>query len=159
MIAEVKSFPVRQGLFLVKIESDEGYYGWGEAGPSAWGRELAAQGLVTHFAELLKGRDPGEIGALWQEMYRGRGSGFDGGRLESAVISAIDVALHDLVARSLGIPVYQLLGGAHRAIRAVFYARLRARPAGRNRGRESDVGRGLGGPSFVDGRVSGERDL
>jgi galactonate dehydratase len=120
MIAEVKSFPVRQGLFLVKIESDEGYYGWGEAGPSAWGRELAAQGLVTHFAELLKGRDPGEIGALWQEMYRGRGSGFDGGRLESAVISAIDVALHDLVARSLGIPVYQLLGGAHRAFVPCF---------------------------------------
>ena len=47
-ITHVKSFPVRRALFLVKIETDDGQYGWGEAGPSAWGRELAAQGMVTH---------------------------------------------------------------------------------------------------------------
>ena len=111
-ITEISSFPMSAGL-LVKIAADDGQYGWGEAGPSAWGRELAAQAMVTHFRGILIGRDPRNIGALWQEMFR-RGSGFDGGRVEMAAISAIDVALHDLVAKSLGVPVYQLLGGRHR---------------------------------------------
>ena len=111
-IADVKSFTLRRGL-LVKIETDDGYYGWGEVGPSAWGRGLAAQGMVTHFRELLIGRDARNIGAFWQEMYR-KGSGFDGGRVEMAAISAIDIALHDLVAKSFGVPVYHLLGGKQR---------------------------------------------
>jgi galactonate dehydratase len=111
-ITGVKSFPVRRGM-LVKIETDDGYYGWGEVGPSAWGRELAAEGMVTHFRQMLIGKDPMDIGALWQVMFR-KGSGFDGGRVEMAAISAIDIALHDLVARSLGVPVYHLLGGKHR---------------------------------------------
>ena len=111
-ITALKSFPASRGL-LVKIEADDGFYGWGEAGPSAWGRELAAQGMVTHFRELLLGRDPRNIGAFWQEMFR-KGSGFDGGRVEMAAIAAIDLALHDLVAKSFGVPVYHLLGGKQR---------------------------------------------
>lgn len=74
---------------------------------------MAAQGMVTHFRELLIGRDPRNIGVLWQEMFR-KGSGLDGGRVEMAVVSAVDVALHDLVAKSHGVPVYHLLGGRHR---------------------------------------------
>ena len=97
-------------MFVLKIETDEGYYGWGEAGVS--GRELAVQGAITHFREFLIGKDPMRIGALWQEMYRGQY--FEGGRILTGAISAIDIALHDLVARKLGVPVYQLLGGAHR---------------------------------------------
>ncbi len=112
-ITEIKPYPVRRNLFLVRIETADGLYGWGEAGPSAWGRELAAQGAVTHIRELLLGKDARYIGALWQEMYR-RGSGFEGGSVESAIISAIDIALHDLVAKSLGVPVYCFLGGMHR---------------------------------------------
>ena len=69
--------------------------------------------MVTHFRQLLIGLDPGDIGALWQEMFR-KGSGLDGGRIEMAALSAVDVALHDLVAKSLGVPVYRLLGGRHR---------------------------------------------
>ena len=118
-IADVRCFPVRRGLCLVKIETVDGQYGWGEAGPSAWGRELAAEGIVTHFRELLIGRDPRDIGALWQEMFR-KGSGLDGGRVEMAAVSAIDVALHDLVAKSLGVPVYRLLGGRHRDVVPCF---------------------------------------
>ena len=112
-INEIKSFPVWSGsrnLFVLKIETDEGYYGLGEAGVS--GRELAVQGAVAHFREFLMGKDPRRIGALWQEMYRGQY--FEGGRVLTGAISAIDIALHDLVAKSLGVPVYQLLGGAQR---------------------------------------------
>ena len=112
-ITEVKSFPVWAGhrnLFVLKIETDEGFYGWGEAGLS--GRELAVAGAVDHFREFLIGRDPMCIGALWQEMYRSQY--FEGGRVLTAAISAIDIALHDLVAKKLGVPAYQLLGGKKR---------------------------------------------
>ena len=112
-ISAIKSFPVWAGhrnVFVLKIESDNGYHGWGESGVSS--RELAVQGAVDHFREFLIGKDPRRIGALWQEMYRGQY--FEGGRILTGAISAIDIALHDLVARSLNVPVYQLLGGAHR---------------------------------------------
>ena len=82
------------------------------ASPGLVGRELAVRGAVQHYREFLVGKDPRRIGALWQEMYRSQY--FEGGRVLTAAISAIDLALHDVVARSLGVPVYQLLGGAQR---------------------------------------------
>ena len=112
-IAEVRWFPVWAGnrnQMIVKVETDTGLFGLGESGVS--GRELAVAGALRHFREFLIGRDPRRIGALWQELYRGQY--FEGGRILTGAISAIDIALHDVVARSLGIPVYQLLGGAHR---------------------------------------------
>jgi len=95
---------------LVKVETSDGVFGWGESGLSS--RDLAVEGAVKHYREFLIGKDPRNIGALWQEMYRSQY--FEGGRVLTAAISAIDIALHDLVAKSLGVPVYQLLGGAHR---------------------------------------------
>ena len=95
---------------LVKVEADNGQFGWGESGLSS--RELAVQGALLHFREFLIGKDPRRIGALWQEMYRGQY--FEGGRALAAAISAIDIALHDLVGKSLGVPVHQLLGGSQR---------------------------------------------
>lgn len=112
-ITEIKCFPIwatNRNQLIVKIESDEGFYGWGEAGVS--GRELAVKGAVKHYREFLIGKDPMRIGALWQELYRSQY--FEGGRILTGAISAIDIALHDLVARKLDVPVYQLLGGAHR---------------------------------------------
>ncbi len=112
-ITAIHTFPVWAGfrnLLVVKVETDAGHHGWGESGVS--GRELAVQGAVAHFREFLIGKDPRRIGALWQEMYRGQY--FEGGRILTGAISAIDIALHDVVAKSLGVPVYQLLGGAQR---------------------------------------------
>ncbi len=112
-ITDVKVYPVWVGIrnqCLVKVETDEGIYGWGESGLS--GRELAVAGAIKHYREFLIGRDPMRIGALWQEMYRSQY--FEGGRVLTAAISAIDIALHDLVGKALGVPVYQLLGGKQR---------------------------------------------
>ena len=58
------------------------------------------------------GAIPCRIGALWQEMYRSQY--FEGGRVLTAAISAIDIALHDIKGKALGVPVYQLLGGKQR---------------------------------------------
>ena len=100
----------RRNLCIVRIEASGGFVGLGEAGLS--GRELAVRGAVDHFREFLVGRDPRRIGAIWQEVYRSQY--FEGGRVLTAALSAIDIALHDLVARALGVPVYQLLGGRQR---------------------------------------------
>jgi galactonate dehydratase len=112
-ITDVKPYPVWVGSrnqCLIKVETDEGIYGWGESGLSS--RELAVAGAVRHFREFLIGRDPMQIGALWQEMYRSQY--FEGGRVLTAAISGIDIALHDIVAKALNVPVYQLLGGKQR---------------------------------------------
>jgi galactonate dehydratase len=112
-IADIKGYPVRVGIrnqLLVKVETDEGVFGWGESGLT--GRELAVMGALRHYREFLLGRDPLRIGALWQEMYRSQY--FEGGRVLQAAISAIDIALHDIAGKALGVPVYQLLGGKQR---------------------------------------------
>ena len=112
-ITDVKPYPVWVGhrnQMLVKVETDEGIYGWGESGFSS--RELAVSGMVEHFRQWLVGRDPMQRGRLWQEMYRGQY--FEGGRTITGAISAIDIALHDIAGKKLGVPVYELLGGKQR---------------------------------------------
>ncbi|MBM3189102.1 MAG: mandelate racemase/muconate lactonizing enzyme family protein [Chloroflexi bacterium] len=118
-ITDIKPYPVWVGhrnQFVVKVETDEGIYGLGEGGLS--GRELAVKGAVQHYREWLIGKDPMRMGALWQEMYRSQY--FEGGRVLTAAISAIDIALHDITAKALGVPVYQLLGGKHRDLVPCF---------------------------------------
>ncbi len=112
-ITDIKVYPVWVGSrnqCIVKVETDEGIYGWGESGLS--GRELAVQGAIQHYRAFLIGRDPMRRGALWQEMYRSQY--FEGGRVLTAAISAIDIALHDIAGKALGVPVYELLGGRQR---------------------------------------------
>src|SRR5918993_5549391 len=106
-ITAIKSYAVKVGIrnqLLVKVETDEGIHGWGESGLS--GREKAVAGALHHYAEFLVGRDPMQAGALWQEMYRSQY--FEGGRVLSAAIRAIDIALYDIKGKALGVPVYQL---------------------------------------------------
>jgi len=113
IIRDVKPFPVRVGRrhqLCVKVETDEGIYGWGESGLS--GREAAVIGALQHFKGFLVGRDPFHIAGIWQELYRS--NYFEGGRVLTAAMSAIDIALHDIKGKALGVPVYQLLGGKQR---------------------------------------------
>lgn len=112
-ITDIKPYPAWVGhrnQLLVKVETNEGIYGWGESGLS--GRELAVVGAINHYREFLIGRDAMQIGAIWQELYRSQY--FEGGRVLQAAISAIDIALHDIVGKALNVPVYQLLGGKQR---------------------------------------------
>src|SRR3954447_12692689 len=112
-ITAIIPYPTWVGIrnqLIVKVETDEGIVGWGESGLS--GREKAVVGALEHFREFVIGRDPMAIGALWQEMYRSQY--FEGGRVLTAAISALDIAFHDIRAKALGVPVHQLLGGRHR---------------------------------------------
>jgi len=112
-ITDIKPLPVWVGSrnqLVVKVETDAGIYGLGEAGLS--GRELAVVGALRHFREFLIGQDPMQRGRIWQELYRSQY--FEGGRVLLAAQSAIDIALYDIVGKALGVPVYQLLGGKQR---------------------------------------------
>ncbi|HEV7344606.1 MAG TPA: mandelate racemase/muconate lactonizing enzyme family protein [Devosia sp.] len=118
-ITAIKPFPVWVGhrnQLIVKVETDEGIFGWGESGLS--GREKAVIGAIKHFREFLIGRDPTAIGAIWQELYRSQY--FEGGRVLTAAQSAIDIALHDIKGKAFGVPVYQLLGGKQRNVIPTF---------------------------------------
>ena len=64
-ISDIKTFPVVVGTrnqMLVKIETEEGIYGWGESGLVA--RELAVQGAVRHYREFLLGKNPMQRGRI-----------------------------------------------------------------------------------------------
>ena len=118
-ITAITPYPTWVGTrnqLIVKVETDEGIYGWGESGLSS--REKAVVGAIEHYREFIIGRDPMQVGRIWQEMYRSQY--FEGGRVLQAAISAIDIALHDIKGKALGVPVYQLLGGKQRDVIPTF---------------------------------------
>lgn len=103
---------------VVRIVDEDGCSGIGEAdAPAAVVRELVemddVHGWSRGLAAMLRGRDPFEIAALSADLYQA--TIYHGRRgLGIHALSAVDVALYDLVGKQLGRPVYQLLGGARR---------------------------------------------
>jgi galactonate dehydratase len=109
-ITAIEVFPVWAGhrnFLFVSVETDEGIDGIGECGLT--GRELAVMGAIDHFRPLLIGQNPARIEHIWQML--SRGGFFPAQRILTAAISGIDIALWDIRGKSLGVPVYDLLGG------------------------------------------------
>ena len=98
------------GNFFVKVETDEGIYGLGEAGLKRRGTAIAE--VIRSFSPDVIGQDPFRIEHLWQVMFRG--GFFPGGVVQSSAVSAVDIALWDIKGKALGVPVYELLGGRTR---------------------------------------------
>lgn len=96
-------------LFL-RIDTDEGISGWGE--PVLEGHARAAEAAVQELGDLIIGMDPRHINDIWQLLFRN--GCYRGGPLLMSAISGIDVALWDILGKSLGVPVHTLLGGAQR---------------------------------------------
>ena len=97
----------RRNLCFVKVRTDEGVYGVGEA--YSVGPDQATASVISYFEEWLIGMDPMDIEGIWQRLYAG--SRFPGGSVVNSAISGIDHALWDIKGRALNTPVYQLLGG------------------------------------------------
>lgn len=95
---------------FVKVETDEGITGWGEA--SLEWKTRGVVGCVDDLAPLVLGQDPRRIEHLYQTMYRH--SFFRLGIVGMSALSGIEQACWDVWGKSLGLPVYQLLGGAVR---------------------------------------------
>ncbi len=100
---------MRNWIF-VKVETDAGLIGWGEA--SLEWKTRAVAGAVGDLEPFVLGQDPRRIEHLVQIMYRQ--PFFRGGIVTMSAISGIEQACWDILGKSLGVPVYQLLGGAVR---------------------------------------------
>jgi mannonate dehydratase len=100
-----------RNFVTLKIETDEGIYGLGDA--TLNGRELAVASYLTeHVLPCLIGRDPFQTEDIWQYLYRG--AYWRRGPVTMAAIGAVDVALWDIKGKALKTPVYNLLGGKSR---------------------------------------------
>lgn len=109
-IVRVESFAVRPRWLFIRIETAQGAVGWGEA--TLEGHGEAVEGAIEGARDKLIGLEPSRIEDIWQALYR---SGFyRGGPVLMSALSGIDQALWDIKARKLGVPVYELLGGAVR---------------------------------------------
>lgn len=106
-ITRIETFQVPPRWLFVRIETDAGVVGWGEA--SLEGNSAAVAAVVQQFAEYLVGRDPATIEDHWQVL--SKGGFYRGGAVLASAVSGVDQALWDIAGKSLGVPVYQLLGG------------------------------------------------
>ncbi len=99
---------------LVRVSTDNGLQGWGEAFAQGLEPPEIASAVIQHaLAPIVVGRDALDINVLWHAMYnQTRDYGRKGSVL--AGISALDIALWDLAGKHYQQPVYQLLGGAFR---------------------------------------------
>ncbi len=101
----------RRNWIFVRIETDEGITGLGEATTEHCEHAVVAM-IEKHFGPYLIGKDPTRINRAWQEMQRL--FWWRGGIVESSAISGIEQALWDITGKAYGQPVYKLLGGAVR---------------------------------------------
>ena len=109
-ISSFELFKVPPRWLFLKIMTDEGIAGWGE--PIVEGRAETVSTAVKELSEYLIGKDPFRIEDHFQVLYR---SGFyRGGPILSSAISGIEQALWDIKGKALGVPIYELLGGAAR---------------------------------------------
>lgn len=106
-ITKLTTYRVPPRWMLLKIETDEGTFGWGE--PVIEGRARTVEAAVHEMSPYLIGQDPARINDLWQAMYRG--GFYRGGPILMSAIAGIDQALWDIKGKLLGVPVYELLGG------------------------------------------------
>ena len=95
----------------VRVNTDEGICGYGEAGVSYGVGADAAFGMCRDMAEVVLGMDPMDNEAIWDKLHRKTFWGMGGGTIVFAGISAIDIAVWDIKGKAFGVPVYKLLGG------------------------------------------------
>jgi L-rhamnonate dehydratase len=118
------------GWVLVEIFTDAGLVGLGNAALSP----LVTKACIDHYLKpLLLGSDPWDIEYLWQQMYR-RTMAFGRKGVGMTAISAVDIALWDLLGKSAKQPVYRLLGGRTKKRIPVYASRLYSMPLDELRG-------------------------
>ena len=113
-ISAVKTYLVegiKYNWTLVKVETDAGIHGWGEA--TNWPGSPLIEAACQHVGQYVLGMDARRIDYIWTKIYRDMHWLGQAGPLLSA-ISAIDIALWDIKGKALEVPVFELLGGRYR---------------------------------------------
>jgi L-alanine-DL-glutamate epimerase-like enolase superfamily enzyme len=120
-IKKINAFPLRypepndhnntRYIMLVRVETDDGAVGWGEAITMWPEASRAARTIVEDgLGPILIGRDPRDTYGSWLAM-KEQSWWYGEGGIASFALSALDIALWDLKGQALGVPLYQLLGG------------------------------------------------
>lgn len=150
-----------RSVVLARIETDEGISGIGEAAYFGGPPMITKMIIEKELADYLIGEDPLNIERLWETMYqRSIKHGRKGAIIAS--MSGIDIALWDIKARSVGMPLYQLLGGCYEKIRAYASAGFYAEGKGLKElagEMESYVKEGFTAVKMKIGRVSQAEDM
>ncbi|GAB7353069.1 hypothetical protein MBLNU459_g3618t1 [Dothideomycetes sp. NU459] len=115
-IKTIEYFRVMPRWLFVKIVDSEGHYGWGEA--TLEGHTEAIEGTLDGFIKRFTGLEADDIEHIWQLAWRQ--SFYRGGPVFMSALAGIDIALWDLKARRLNMPIYQLLGGKVRSRVSVY---------------------------------------
>ncbi|MDH3652389.1 MAG: galactonate dehydratase [Saprospiraceae bacterium] len=119
-ITQLETFKVKPRFLFLKIHTDQGVIGLGE--PITEGRADTCAAAVKEIAKYLVGKDPRRIMHHWQAIYRH--SFYRGGPILTSALSGVEQALWDIKGKLLGIPIYEMLGGAVRdRIRVYAHAR------------------------------------
>jgi L-alanine-DL-glutamate epimerase-like enolase superfamily enzyme len=121
--SSMKTFTFHSWL-VVEVMTDDGLVGIGNAALSP---VVTKQVIDHHLKPLLLGADPWDTEFLWQHMYR-KTMAFGRKGIGMAAISAVDIALWDLLGKSAKQPVYRLLGGRTKARIPVYASRLYSGP-------------------------------
>jgi len=117
--ASMPTFKFHEWL-IVEIFTNDGHVGIGNAALSP---QIAKQIIDLHLKPLVIGQDPWDIERLWQLMYR-KTIAFGRKGISMVAISAVDLALWDLIAKSAKEPVFRMLGGRTKARIPVYASRL-----------------------------------
>ena len=138
-ITSVTTFAVPPRWSFVRVETDDGLVGWGEA--VLEGRAESVRATVAELADYVIGRDPRQIEDIWTVLYRG--GFYRGGGIHMSALAGIDQALWDITARHHGVPVHALLGGRVRDRMAVYSWIGGDRPAETAQAAQDAVARGF----------------
>ena len=106
-IARIETFHVPPRWLFVRVEAEDGTFGWGEA--SLEGHAEAVAGVFEAFRDRFIGADPRRIEDAWQVAYRG--GFYRGGPVLMSALAGLDQALWDLKGRHYGLPAWEMLGG------------------------------------------------
>ena len=106
-IGKIETFLVPPRWLFVRVEADDGAFGWGEASLEGWAE--AVEGVFEAFRDRFIGADPFAIEDIWQVGYRG--GFYRGGAVLMSALAGLEQALWDLKGRAVGLPAWQMLGG------------------------------------------------
>ena len=108
-----QQYYTKRTAHLVEVETDEGITGWGECF-GAGNIALANKGIVQQVIQpMVLGMDPLDRDVIWHKVYNlMRDHGQKGMPLQS--LSGVDIALWDIAGKVAGLPLYKMIGGAHR---------------------------------------------
>ena len=109
-ITKLELIHVKPRWLFLKMHTDEGIVGWGE--PVVEGRARTVATAVDELGTYLIGKDPRQIEHHFQAMYRHQF--YRGGPVLCSAISGVEHAMWDIYGKSLGLPIYRLLGGPTR---------------------------------------------